>query len=123
MKYIRTKDGEIYEVENPKPFSIFVCKPKHVEMLVCIGENKYEMKNITIRRSIGRSHWKTEIIKQANTIEELCDEFVCNEMFVYDKTEMEWLIEQGNDVYGAIWTDKGLIFIAKMNEKGELELL
>lgn len=27
------------------------------------------------------------------------------------------------DVYGAIWTDKGLIYIAKMNDKGELELL
>ena len=26
-------------------------------------------------------------------------------------------------VYGAIWTDKGLIFIAHMNSKGELELL
>lgn len=26
-------------------------------------------------------------------------------------------------VYGAIWTEKGLIYIAKMNEKGELELL
>ena len=26
-------------------------------------------------------------------------------------------------IYGAIWTDKGLIYVAKMNEKGELELL
>jgi hypothetical protein len=26
-------------------------------------------------------------------------------------------------LYGAIWTDKGLIYVAKMNEKGELELL
>ena len=24
---------------------------------------------------------------------------------------------------GAIWTDKGLIYVAKMNDKGELELL
>lgn len=27
-----------------------------------------------------------------------------------------------NTIYGAIWTDKGLIYVAKMNEKGELEL-
>ena len=27
------------------------------------------------------------------------------------------------EVYGAIWTDTGLKYIAKMNEKGELELL
>ena len=26
-------------------------------------------------------------------------------------------------IYGAIWTDKGLIYVAKMNKKGELELL
>lgn len=27
------------------------------------------------------------------------------------------------EIYGAIWTDKGLIYVAKMNEKGEFELL
>ena len=27
------------------------------------------------------------------------------------------------EIYGAIWTDKGLIYVAKMNDKGELELL
>ena len=26
-------------------------------------------------------------------------------------------------VYGAIWTSKGLIYVAKMNDKGELELI
>ena len=26
-------------------------------------------------------------------------------------------------IYGAIWTSKGLIYVAKMNDKGELELL
>ena len=24
------------------------------------------------------------------------------------------------EIYGAIWTDKGLIYVAKMNEKGEI---
>ena len=28
-----------------------------------------------------------------------------------------------NGVYGAIWTDKGLIYVAKMNNKGEFKLL
>ena len=27
------------------------------------------------------------------------------------------------NVYGAIWTDKGLVYVIKMNEKGEFELL
>ena len=59
----------------------------------------------------------------ADTIEELCDEFVFNETLIYDETEMKWLVSQGCEVYGCIWTDKGLIYVAKMNEKGELELL
>lgn len=71
----------------------------------------------------------------ADTIEELCDEFVvlkpdkkfllANNNFDYIKT-----IWRGNEnakksdyIYGAIWTDKGLIYVAKMNDKGELELL
>ena len=66
---------------------------------------------------------QTNVIAQADTIEELCDEFVCNEMLIYEETEMKWLASQGNNVYGAIWTDKGLIYVAKMNDKGELELL
>ena len=41
-----------------------------------------------------------------------------------------WRIVDKNDLfledydwYGAIWTDKGLIYVAKMNSNGELELL
>ncbi len=26
-------------------------------------------------------------------------------------------------IYGCIWTSKGLIYVAKMNDKGELELI
>lgn len=32
------------------------------------------------------------------------------------------MITQDFDVYGAIWTIKGLIYVAKMNNKGEFEL-
>ena len=66
-----------------------------------------------------------EIIQQADTIEELCDEFVA----IYDNKPHFHILEfakqyaDDNQVYGAIWTDKGLIYVAKMNEKGELELL
>lgn len=110
------------------------------------------------------------IIKQADTIEELCDEFVIvdnadkrpyrinvevyNERFYatdyscldyaierFDKLKQfvgtkekhdedaNYLYEENpnfvfdGNVCGAIWTDKGLIYVAKMNEKGELELL
>lgn len=122
MKYIRTKDG-IYEVEEDfKPLENNTVYIPHE------GLNK--------------------IIAQADTIEELCDEFV-------DTSELKttntggWLYDEFNaknkclvyyedderktmplnefddlsKIYGAIWTDKGLIYVAKMNEKGELELL
>ena len=68
----------------------------------------------------------------ADTIEELCDEFVVVETGIgqhINYTKMEWLSHEGVvgsptcKVYGAIWTDKGLIYVAKMNHKGELELL
>lgn len=93
MKYIRTKDGNIYDTLN------------------CVG--------------------KYYVVDQADTIEELCDEFV-----IIDE-DNEPNIKQGRDIhhcrriwsinncliYGAVWTDKGLIYVAKMNEKGDLELI
>ena len=69
-------------------------------------------------------------IKQADTIEELCDEFVIVHKELngnHTVHRYNWLGKSehkaGNEVYGAIWTDKGLIYVAKMNDKGELELL
>ena len=86
---------------------------------------------------------KNEIIKQADTIEELCDEFVLvakdEDFFQTSRINTRhWVFDDLADtehkedeigkgisrtIYGAIWTDKGLIYVAKMNEKGELELL
>lgn len=72
-----------------------------------------------------------KIIGQADTIEELCDEFVMvdeeNEHYINQLNDIHHIRRKlaiGNyTVYGAIWTDKGLIYVAKMNEKGEMELL
>ena len=78
--------------------------------------------------------------KQADTIEELVDELVIHnpsndgdfypKHFVY-KNKWETMLKpisdyqksKGIEVYGAIWTDKGLIYVAKFNSYGELELL
>lgn len=111
MKYIRTKDG-IYEVEE-------WFKPLENDIVYIPNEGL------------------NKILNQANTIEELCDEFVIEtdrEKYVYNKGFRE--LQREYDVYdsgygllkiinkyGAIWTDKGLIYVAKMNEKGELKLL
>lgn len=75
---------------------------------------------------------------RANTIEELCDKFVCilpNEQPYWQLYRMFRTFEEIKnnhlnviktepkaECYGAIWTSKGLIYIAKMNDKGELEL-
>lgn len=67
--------------------------------------------------------------KQADNLAELCDEFVyCyrNDMpILVNEEQIKQIILVGRiqDVRGAIWTDKGLIYVAKMNEKGELELI
>ena len=107
MKYIRTKNG-IYEIIN-----------ENETFYECVGK-------IFISKDIF--YHKDRL---ADTIEELCDEFVCDNKIVNVEHDLEnnlWvddkLFEDIKDiVYGAIWTDKGLIYVAKMNDKGELELL
>ena len=116
-KYIRTKNG-IYEYvgydnECAIPSPIIKCKGKLTHCLEC------------------------DIIHEADTIEKLCDGVVLAGIdFIFLNKEHtqfrfkgkdEWLditeYELKRGIYGAIWTDKGLIYVAKMNDKGELELL
>lgn len=111
MKYIRTKDGNIYEYSK-----------------------------VIISQLIG-----TDIIKQADTIEELCDVLVVKTKDygiskgkiqvvdlrnIDDKSSLHnYIIRQMTNngmfefVYLGIETSEGIIYIAKMNEEGELELL
>lgn len=97
MKYIRTKDG-IYE------------KAKYIY-----------------------AYWENpNKNKEADTIEELCDEFIiegklycyanCYKSLKHLKSSEVYELDKCN-VYGTIWTDKGLIYVAKMNDEGELELI
>ena len=112
MKYIRTKDT-IFEVvgENEK---VLIVKAKGNP------QNTY-----------SKSKCQTDVIKSADTIEELCDEFVIKAYIssypqIYHSVNLKELNEfreKDTIIYGAIWTDKGLIYVAKMNDKGELELL
>ena len=85
---------------------------------------------------IEKNKDKLQPIKEADTIEELCDEFVVI-THEYRKIgslyDCEYHIDifkrkvKSNNpiiaIYGAIWTDKGLQFVAKMNESGTFELL
>lgn len=116
MKYIRTKD-EIYN---------------RSKIICCAFAREYQSEDWN--KDI-EAYLQTPILKQADTIEELCDEFV---LIRQEKelgetirvfTRLELLLEfaicqwETDIIYGAIWTDKGLIYLAKMNEKEELELL
>ena len=72
--------------------------------------------------------------KVADTIEELCDEFVgvdnsdnkpYRPFIIYGRS-LEELNERqscNESVFGAVWTSKGLIYVAKMDESGDLELI
>ena len=118
MKYIRTKDRIIL---NPAPFNC--------------GNNEF-------------GTYMGEDARQANTIEELCDEFISvggkslgshfrtdgygltnllNQSELH-KSILKELQGQGHRYYGAIWItgENGepiLKSVAKMNKKGELELI
>ena len=104
--YIRTKDGRILD---------------------------FDKLNEVSKLSIDMAE---EPIIEADTIEELCDGFYidkCKEEFLLDEMFDDcWYdfnlyfkdcAKSGIDVYGFIKTDKGLIYVAKINDKGELELI
>ena len=119
MKYIRTKDGRVLKVFC-ESVSVFA----EDDGCTYYGEN-------TVDFGTSLFLLKDKIIKEADTIEELCDEYV-----IIDE-DNEPNIKQGRDIdhcrriwainncliYGAIWTEWGLKYVAKMNDKGELELL
>lgn len=117
MKYYRTKDGSIYEYERVKT-RVFIQQGMRSREKPLSEEETLKL-------------FPYEIIAQADTIEELCDEFVivhqnpyCIEHYLADKnTDLKATNEHIGTVYGAIWTDEGLIYVAKMNEEGELKLL
>lgn len=122
MRYIRTKDG-IYDLDK----SIW-----------------YEFTGRKVRMPYCEEYEKQPgLCKTVETIEELCDEFVqinkskdkdlvrikkIDGVINYQKLERvfdsEWhKLSAGEYIFGAIWAVKGLIYVAKMNNKGELELL
>ena len=113
MKYIRTECG-VYE------FTDEMCVNK-------FGHIAYKDRPFICVYGVGN-----KVIAQADTIPELCDEFVIQlkdgNYLIYD--EFEWaldkasrLMEDVETIYGAIWTYKGLIYVAKMNDDEKLELI
>lgn len=113
MKYIRTKDGRIIKVKKRRiVFPVFPA-----------GETRTIFNNNIL---------ENDVIKQSDNPEDLCDEFVWvtpeGEHHIKPRTgDGLWCLccdyKHGHQVYGAIWTDKGLIYAMKMNDTGEWELI
>ena len=147
MKYIRTKDGIIdltskqvssYEIIDDKTAVDEYCEDSGFIMVYYF--NEYIGKFLEYDNKGGRSMnswYLKDIIDQADTIEELCDEFVnlysngiitqyVGNNFKKEAKDTKTICRQENITvvsYGAIWTEKGLIYVAKMNEEGELCLI
>ena len=106
--YIRTKDGRILD---------------------------FDKLNEVSKLSIDMAE---EPIREADTIEELCDQIVYDYRLFQNKIRDGRLVEDSFEeldepitdemikegIYGAIWVDgKGLIYVAKMNSEGKLVLI
>lgn len=97
---------------------------------------KYEIVKVeTIADIQTKVIFKDNFVEQSENLEELLDRYV-----LYEKGSNDYHIIQAKvlnggwlqyykkfyeeiTVYGAIWTDKGLIYVAKMNEEGVLCLI
>lgn len=105
MKYIRTKDGRIIDTATLPPL---------------VKEAKYD------GEGIGEYHG-IPIVAEADTIKELCDCLMVNGLCDPFFESWDYVLNDDDrrnyDVYGAIFTDEGIKYVAKLNEEGELELL
>lgn len=149
MRYVRTKDGRIVDIKkfieqekkNPNYTNFKFDEIKNKEDYCYIHWTAVGTEQNSLEDQRGRTvdlqvTCDSPFIAQSNDIEELCDEFVIKgtdldtNKYVYTTIKFcpnkeQLLIHPKHkiEIYGAIWTDKGLIYVAKMNKNGELELL
>lgn len=123
--FVRTKDG-VYELKN----NMFI------ENAVYFLFGKFEKSN---KKHLFRNDKDLgEVVNQSENLEELCDRYIgiSNNKPMIIKYEFDEYYDEYGDtytkeellmeydiVYGAIYTDEGLIYVAKFNESGELELI
>ena len=118
--YIRTKDS-VYDT-NKYHYEI------EIDVLYeIVWDDPYTEYGVNGKYSRGK------VIAQSENLEELCDKFVT--LSKYSNRHYEYLTLKGAinmrkklpyevcEIYGAIWTDKGLIYVAKMDNEGKLVLI
>ena len=105
--YIRTKN-RIYKVESE------TCHKKGYYI------DRYEEDVIL----------KEQVIKQSENLEELCDRFVVMDKETKEVMNIVSFLEYAKlwsyckyNIYGAVWCEWGLKYVAKLDDKGELVLI
>ena len=73
---------------------------------------------------------KKEVIKQSENIEELCDRFVVIDKETKEVMSIVTFLEYAKlwsyckyNIYGAVWCEWGLKYVAKLDDEGDLELI
>ena len=73
---------------------------------------------------------KYQVIKQSENIEELCDRFVVMDKETKEVMSIVTFLEYAKlwahckyNIYGAVWCEWGLKYVAKLDDKGDLELI
>lgn len=109
--YIRTKDG-VYEVDE---------NSKGNEDFLWVKTNESNIVQLV---------WLNCILNQSENLEELCDRFVVMEKEAKEVRNIVSFLAYAKlwatckyNIYGSIWCEWGLKYVAKMNDKGKLELI
>ena len=73
---------------------------------------------------------KYQVIKQSENLEELCDRFVVMDKETKEVMNIVSFLEYAKlwssckyNIYGAVWCEWGLKYVARINDKCELELI
>lgn len=117
IMFVRTKDNRIIKIDENGCIKEFNLLGK--KRLFAFRDKRWSY----------RFENGNEVIKASENLEELFDEVVIvnrekkgiifhADMFFQTPQETRGKCE----CYGAIWTEKGLIYVAKMTDKGEWEL-
>lgn len=125
MRYIGTEEGYIFDTQNTYPFMI-----KDYMGRKYIDFNSRGMFKIKVEADIIENVFDEFVIIKVN---DKFDEYIHADYYIDYKNfyicntdeeiTFDEVLRYNYIVYGAMWTDKGLIYVAKMNKKGEFELL
>ena len=139
MKYIRTEDGRIINIQefidneknNPyyEKYRFEKIKNENGECVIrwtAVGTEENSIKEQRGQICQFCARVDSPFVNQSNKLEDLIDNIVIIEPngiqpFIVGK-DIKGLEEyaKNNQVYGAIWTYKGLMFVTKLNKEWEL---